>query len=146
MATISQTTFSIAFSWTKIYKFQLIFTEVCSQGPTNNIPASVQIMAWRRSGDKPLTEPMMIGLVTHICVTRPQWVKRHQISYISQQQTFNVAMTTKIAGKSRTMTSSNWNIFHVTGHLCGEFTGPRWNPRTKASDAELWCFLWSASE
>ena len=30
--------------------------------------------------------------------------------------------------------------------LCGEFTGPRWIPRTKASDAELWCFLWSASE
>ena len=44
------------------------------------------------------------------------------------------------------MTSSNGNIFRVTGHLCGEFTGPRWFPRTKASDAELWCFLWSASE
>ena len=37
------------------------------------------------------------------------------------------------------MTSSNGNIFRVTGHLCGEFTGPRWIPRTKASDAELWC-------
>ena len=24
------------------------------------------------------------------------------------------------------MTSSNGNIFCVTGHLCGEFTGPRW--------------------
>ena len=44
------------------------------------------------------------------------------------------------------MTSSNGNIFRVTGHLCGEFTGPRWIPRTKASDTELWCFLWSASE
>ena len=44
------------------------------------------------------------------------------------------------------MTSSNGNIFRVTGHLCGEFTGPRWIPRTKASDAELWCFLSSASE
>ena len=43
------------------------------------------------------------------------------------------------------MTSSNGNIFRVTGHLCGEFTGPRWIPHTKASDAELWCFLWSAS-
>ena len=41
------------------------------------------------------------------------------------------------------MTSSNENIFRVTGHLCGEFTGPRWIPRTKASDAELWCFRWS---
>ena len=44
------------------------------------------------------------------------------------------------------MTSSDGNIFRVTGHLCGEFTGPRWIPHTKASDAELWCFLWSASE
>ena len=44
------------------------------------------------------------------------------------------------------MTSSNGNMFRVTGHLCGEFTGPRWIPHTKASDAELWCLLWSASE
>ena len=43
-------------------------------------------------------------------------------------------------------TSSNGMIFRVTDHLCGELTGPRWIPRTKASDAELWCFLWSASE
>ena len=43
------------------------------------------------------------------------------------------------------MTSSNGNIFRVTDHLCGEFTGHRWIPRKKASDAELWCFLWSAS-
>ena len=27
------------------------------------------------------------------------------------------------------MTSSNWKIFRVTGHLCGEFTGLRWIPR-----------------
>ena len=42
------------------------------------------------------------------------------------------------------MTSSNGNIFQVTGHLCGEFTGHRWIPRKKPSHAELWCFLWSA--
>ena len=42
------------------------------------------------------------------------------------------------------MTSSNGNIFRVTGPLCGEFTGHRWLPHTKAIDAELWCFLWSA--
>ena len=35
-----------------------------------------------------------------------------------------------------------WKHFRVTGHLCGEFTGHRWISRTKASDAELWCFLW----
>ena len=31
-------------------------------------------MAWRRSGDKPLSAPMMDSLLTHVCVTRPQWV------------------------------------------------------------------------
>ena len=41
------------------------------------------------------------------------------------------------------MTSSNGNIFRVTGPLWGEFTGNRWIPITKAIDAELWCFLWS---
>ena len=46
-------------------------------GPIDNITALVQIMAWRRPGDKPLSEPMMVRLPTHICVTGPQWVKTH---------------------------------------------------------------------
>ena len=41
-------------------------------------------------------------------------------------------------------TSSNGNICRVAGPLGGEFTGHRWIPLTKASDAEVWCFLWSA--
>ena len=41
----------------------------------NNIPALVEIMAWRRSGDKPLSATMMVSLLTHIWVTPPQWVK-----------------------------------------------------------------------
>ena len=44
------------------------------KGPITNIPALVQVMAWRRPGDKPLSEPMMVCLPAHICVTRPQWV------------------------------------------------------------------------
>ena len=47
-----------------------------SNDPINNIPALVHIMARRRSGDKPLSEPMMVSLPTHICLTRPQWIKR----------------------------------------------------------------------
>ena len=64
----------------------------------------------------------------YICVT---WIPSHVIEW---------------TGPSFKMTSSNGNIFRVTGHLCGEFTGPRWIPRTKASDAELWCLLWCAPE
>ena len=44
------------------------------------------------------------------------------------------------------MTSSNKNIFRVTGILWGEVTGHRWIPLTKASDAEPWYFLWAAPE
>ena len=44
------------------------------KGPVNNIPALIQITAWRRPGDKPLSETMMIRILMHICVTRPQWV------------------------------------------------------------------------
>ena len=53
--------------WNKIsLKFVL-------KGPINHIPAVVQIMAWRRPRDKPLSELMMVRTLTHICVTRPQW-------------------------------------------------------------------------
>ena len=34
-----------------------------------------------------------------------------------------------------------WKLFRLTGPLCGEFTGHRWIPLTKARDAELWCFF-----
>ena len=47
-------------------------------------------------------------------------------------------------GRLTMMTSSNRNIFCITGHLCREFTSHWWIPPLKASDAELWWFLWSA--
>ena len=46
------------------------------KGPINNNPALFQIMALPQSGDKPLSEPMMVSLLMHICVTRPQWVMK----------------------------------------------------------------------
>ena len=42
-------------------------------------------MAWRRPGDKPLSEPMMVRLPTQICVTRPQWVtwnSRNRVEFL----------------------------------------------------------------
>ena len=44
-------------------------------GSINNIPALVQTVAWRRSGAKLLTEPMMVRLPTNKCIARPQRVK-----------------------------------------------------------------------
>ena len=67
-------------------KFSL---QVFPKGPINNISLMVKIMAWRRPGDKPLSEPMMVRSPAHICVVRPKWVKapdilsqRHWPSYV----------------------------------------------------------------
>ena len=45
----------------KMYEFRLIFhwNLFLSFELINDIPAFVQIMAWRRIGDKSLSEPMM---------------------------------------------------------------------------------------
>ena len=56
------------------------------RGPINNIPALVQIMAWRRPGNKPLSEPMMASLLKYVCVTPPRWVK-NQSPYLPQGTT-----------------------------------------------------------
>ena len=58
-------------TWIPI-KISLKFVHKC---PINNIPTLVQIMAWHRPGDKPLSEPMVVSLLMHICITWPQWVK-----------------------------------------------------------------------
>ena len=58
--------------------------------PINYIPPWVQIMAWRQPGAKPLSEPMMISLLTHICVTRLQWVNTEYERCVYVQARINV--------------------------------------------------------
>ena len=53
-----------------------IFLAFAPKCPINDIPALCQIMAWCRPGGKPWSEPMMVSLPTHLCVTRPPWVNR----------------------------------------------------------------------
>ena len=48
-------------------------------------------MAWRQLGDKPLSEPMMVCLLTHLCVTRPQWVNCVIFKHIPVIDIFNIA-------------------------------------------------------
>ena len=63
--------------------FQIHFLEwKCMNfyGPKNNILALVQIMAWRRPGDETLSDPMMVSLLTHICVTWPQRSKLNSMA------------------------------------------------------------------
>ena len=67
MAAIFQTTVSNEFSWMKMYaKISItISLKFVPKGQINNIPASVWIMAWRRPGDNPLSETMIVSLLTH---------------------------------------------------------------------------------
>ena len=46
-----------------------ILLKLSPKGPTNNISSLALIMAWRRPGDKPLSEPMMACLLAHIYST-----------------------------------------------------------------------------
>ena len=64
MTAISQTTFSNAFPWLEMYEFRLKFhwSLLLGFSPTRR---------------QRFSEPMMITLLTHICVTRPQWVLTH---------------------------------------------------------------------
>ena len=72
MAAISQTTFSSIFLNENVSISIKISLKFIPMGPIDNIPALVQIMSWRRLGDKPLYEPMLVSLLTHICVTQLQ--------------------------------------------------------------------------
>ena len=63
MADILQTTFCNSFYWIKMVIFYSIFTDTCSKDPISRMPALVQIMAWRLSGDKPLSDPMMAQFI-----------------------------------------------------------------------------------
>ena len=73
------------------------------------------------------------------------WLRHHQSTIHFNAKCFKL-LSKSISFANNMMTSSNGNIFRVTGPLCGEFTGHRWIPLTKASDAELWYFLWPAPE
>ena len=56
------------------------------KGPIDINLALFQIMAWRQSGDKPLSEAMMVSLLTHIFVAPPQWIKHSLIArYVKRE-------------------------------------------------------------
>ena len=93
------------------------------RGPINNITALVQIMAWRRPGDKPLSEPMMISLQTHICVTRPQWVK-----FVPEGRMDNKSALVQIIPWCRTDDKSLHEIilYYIWGCVFSVYPFPLW--------------------
>ena len=84
--------------------------------PINNIPALVQIMACRRPGAKPLSEPMMVSLLTHLCVARPQGVENswwyHAVVRVDSE-------STKInSNQSNYIASLNYTAIQMVGYPC----------------------------
>ena len=79
--------------------------EVSLKVQINNIPSLVQIMTWCQPGDKPLYETMMVNLLMHICITRPQWVK-----CCSKIMSFNVRIRYFVWNIRVMLWNSTWNI------------------------------------
>ena len=107
-------------------KFSLKFVP---KGPIHNIPALVQIMVWCRPGDKPLSEPMMVSLLTHICVTRPQWVN-------NQQKDSVTAFSDVIV-----LTPWPMNKFYKIKHVCradSRFASSQWETALLCNDVSHW--------
>ena len=64
MADILQMTFSDAFSWKKSFAFLIgISLNFVADGVIDNKSALVQVMAWHRTGAKPLLESMMAQFI-----------------------------------------------------------------------------------
>ena len=120
MGAISQTTFSNAFYWNKTVRISIkISLKLVPKDPNYNIPALIQIMAWCRPGDKPLSEPMLVSLLTHRCVTRPLWVKEATVFnpfryigclFYGWTGVLN-GYSKKIQERPDVRQGTNWNIF-----------------------------------
>ena len=89
------------------------------------------------------------GWRCNLCVDFHPWLGlclTGQVINVKVEYPIGTSTTDAGALAAAVMTFSNGNTSRVTGPLCGKLTGHRWIPHTKASDAELWCFLWSAPE
>ena len=73
----------------------------------DKIPSLVQIMAWRRPGDKPLSLPMMVSLLKHICVTWPQWVN----TCVSPQRFWPTKLSIQLSSKHFPEEDAKWNCW-----------------------------------
>ena len=87
-------------------------------GPINNIPALVQLMAWRRPGAKSLSEPMVVRLSTHIYLN--QWWLDYRHIYTSlgineltvlSSHNFAHAMTAQLSWHVQNCDMIRWIFF-----------------------------------
>ena len=75
------------------------------KGPINNIPVLVQIMAWRRPGDKPLSEP--IRLVYRRIYASPGLNELNPINQLINQSTIFLPLSSRL--KTKNLWTISWN-------------------------------------
>ena len=115
MAVILHTTFQRHFNgnvWLSI-KFSLKFL---LKGPISNIPALVKIMIWCRTGDKPLSQPTMVILSTHICVTWAQRVDMHRNATERVYNIYPVWISNKLWSQFKQFSATIYNIKKRVNH------------------------------
>ena len=138
----------LIYGWYSATVFHWASICICECSARGTVPDDWQQYHWRRSVQSPRTTSyMMSGELEVINYAYHWFIGRNIQPCLHCISLFNSALwCALLVSNIIMMKSSNGNIFRVTGHLCGEFTGLRWIPHTKASDAELWCFLWSVSK
>ena len=114
-----------------------------------NMSSLVQVLAWHRIDDKPLPKQCWSCFMTPYSVNRPQW----SLVCFSYYRQFSVDSRDSITKPSINVVTLathddviKWKHFPHNWPFVRGIRRSRWIPHTKASDAELWCFLWSASE
>ena len=144
MVVISQTTVDNKILLNKniciLIKISLNFVP---KGPINNIPALVQIIAWRRPGVKPLSEPMKVKLPMQICITRPQLVHSNsvEITFCSHSSYCEVIAMKFCIWHMQILywyVALQWN--HTKNKLSVEFE-LRWKSMHQMSSWSAWLYL-----
>ena len=111
-------TFSNMFSSMKMFQFRLslflkISLKFVCKGPINNIPALVQIMACYLDGAKPLSKPMMVSLLTNICITQPQWVNTLRLRQSVRHLTDNICKCIFLNEIFEFRLKFHWHLFLI---------------------------------
>ena len=130
-------------------------------GPIDNIPALVQIMAWRRPGDKPLSETMMVNLLTHMYASfglneliisppwcarigsPPAWCRQYRLE-TGPGLAYNVARHIVPQTHAWTETSLRWSPQWLQipwRHLPGGYHQPLCWPITMVTNTSKYCFV-----
>ena len=118
------------------------------KAPVDNNPALVQIMAWRRLGDKPLSDPMLTRFHWHIYVTRGRWVNllspgrcdRNLLTYIAtfQEIIYLAQYTCTLPFWRMSLLHISW-LFHIHHSALDQWAVSNWIKTSNVSTRQDIC-------